>query len=532
MNQILLFIGIVVIACIFTRPLAAKLPFPTILIFIVLGMFFGVNGPLHIDFDNYALTEGVCCVALLFIMFYGGFNTNLEKARPVAMRAVALSTLGVVITAGLTGVFAHFVFGMDWFVALLLGSCVASTDAASVFSVLREHKLSLKDGTDSLLELESGSNDPLSYMLTVVFAALAAGHAVNVPVLLVQQIGLGILFGLAIGFGASKLFEKFERDMAQSEIIAVVAIAVIAYALPNYFGGSGFLSVYLSGMILGRSDIPAKRETARFFGVLTEMAEMAIFFLIGLLVTPAQLPAMLLPALALTVFMLCVGRPIAVGAILAPFRASLSQMGLVSWAGLRGAASVVFVLYAVVEGVPGAYDLFDLVFLVAVLSIVAQGSLLPAVARKLNMVDANANVMRTFNDYQEDSDLSFIKIKVGADHPFVGKTLAEAGSIESMLVVLILRHGAEAVIPNGNTVIETGDLLVLAAPTFEESEQIALREYHIGAHHRWAGKALHELPRERRRFVVVMVHRDGHDIIPNGDTVILPGDDAVVASLA
>lgn len=164
MNQILLFIGLVIILCLTIKPVGKKLPFPTLLIFIALGMLLGVNGPAHIDFSDYALTETVCSTALLFIMFYGGFNTNIDRAKPVAVPAVLLSTLGVVITAGITGVFAHFVLGFDWIGGLLLGSVVASTDAASVFSVLREHSLSLRGGTDSLLEVESGSNDPVAYM--------------------------------------------------------------------------------------------------------------------------------------------------------------------------------------------------------------------------------------------------------------------------------------------------------------------------------------------------------------------------------
>ena len=159
MNQILLFIGLVIILCLTIKPVGKKLPFPTLLIFIALGMLLGVNGPAHIDFSDYALTETVCSTALLFIMFYGGFNTNIDRAKPVAAPAVLLSTLGVVITAGITGVFAHFALGFDWIGGLLLGSVVASTDAASVFSVLREHNLSLRGGTDSLLEVESGSND-------------------------------------------------------------------------------------------------------------------------------------------------------------------------------------------------------------------------------------------------------------------------------------------------------------------------------------------------------------------------------------
>ena len=160
MNQILLFIGLVIILCLTIKPVGKKLPFPTLLIFIALGMLLGVNGPAHIDFSDYALTETVCSTALLFIMFYGGFNTNIDRAKPVAAPAVLLSTLGVIATAGITGVFAHFALGFDWIGGLLLGSVVASTDAASVFSVLREHNLSLKGGTDSLLEVESAPTTP------------------------------------------------------------------------------------------------------------------------------------------------------------------------------------------------------------------------------------------------------------------------------------------------------------------------------------------------------------------------------------
>ena len=208
MNQILLFIGLVIILCLTIKPVGKKLPFPTLLIFIALGMLLGVNGPAHIDFSDYALTETVCSTALLFIMFYGGFNTNIDRAKPVAAPAVLLSTLGVVITAGITGVFAHFVLGFDWIGGLLLGSVVASTDAASVFSVLREHSLSLKGGTDSLLEVESGSNDPVAYMLTAVLAALAAGGDINIPALLAKQIILGAGLGLAIGWAAGRLIER------------------------------------------------------------------------------------------------------------------------------------------------------------------------------------------------------------------------------------------------------------------------------------------------------------------------------------
>lgn len=502
MNQILLFIGLVIILCLTIKPVGKKLPFPTLLIFIALGMLLGINGPAHIDFSDYALTETVCSTALLFIMFYGGFNTNIDRAKPVAVPAVLLSTLGVVITAGITGAFAHFALGFDWIGGLLLGSVVASTDAASVFSVLREHNLSLRGGTDSLLEVESGSNDPVAYMLTAVLATLAAGGDINIPALLAKQ------------------------------IIFLFAVAIVAYALPSHLGGNGFLAVYLAGIVLGASDITGKVEMAHFFDTLTEMAEMTIFFLLGLLVTPARLPQMLLTGLALMAFMLFVSRPIAVGMLLSPFKTSPRQVALVSWAGLRGAASVVFSLFAVVAGVPGGHDLFDLVFVIAVSSIVVQGSLLPAVAKKLDMIDATGDVRRTFNDYRDEDGMSFVKLKVGAGHPFAGRSLADIGSATNMLVVLVLRDGAHPVLPNGDTVIEEGDLLVMAAPTFEERAEVTLREVTVTPHGRLAGQRLRDVPQGKHPFIVVMLKRDGQTIIPDGNTLIYAGDEAVIATLA
>ena len=527
MNQILLFIGLVIILCLTIKPVGKKLPFPTLLIFIALGMLLGVNGPAHIDFSDYALTETVCSTALLFIMFYGGFNTNIDRAKPVAVPAVLLSTLGVVITAGITGVFAHFALGFDWIDGLLLGSVVASTDAASVFSVLREHSLSLRGGTDSLLEVESGSNDPVAYMLTAVLATLAAGGDINIPALLAKQIILGVGLGLAIGWAAGA-----HATAEGAQTIFLFAVAIVAYALPSYLGGNGFLAVYLAGIVLGASDITGKVEMAHFFDTLTEMAEMTIFFLLGLLVTPARLPQMLLPSLALMAFMLFVSRPIAVGVLLAPFKTNPRQVALVSWAGLRGVASVVFGLFAVVAGVPGGHDLFDLVFVIAVSSIVVQGSLLPAVAKKLDMIDETGDVRRTFNDYRDEDGMSFVKLKVGAGHPFAGRSLADIGSATDMLVVLVLRDGAHPVLPNGDTVIQEGDLLVMAAPTFEERAEVTLREVTVTPHGRLAGQRLRDVPQGKHPFIVVMLKREGQTIIPDGDTLIYAGDEAVIATLA
>ncbi len=530
MYNILLLAGIVIVICVLSNRVASKLPVPSLILFICLGMLFGADGPAHIQFRDYALTEFACCAGLLFIMFYGGFNANVREARPVAPQAILLSTAGVLVCAGIVGAFCHFVLGLDWLVGLLVGSVIASTDAASVFNVLRGAKLSLRDGTDSLLEIESGSNDPMSYMLTVILSTLIIGADINVPLMVAEEIVIGIAFGLGIGKLAEIALERVDFAMEQGETIFLIAVALVSYALPGVLHGNGFLAVYLCGMWLGNADIPHKRDMARTFDVITEICQMAIFFLLGLLVQPSRLHLVVLPAIIVFTFLTLVARPLSTFLVLRPFGASLAKIGIAAGAGLRGAASVVFALYVVTSGAQTwlPFNIFDLVFVVVLLSLVVQGSLLPALARALDMIDANANVMRTFNDFQEESDLSLIKIKVDPTHPWIGRALRDVPTPRDLIVVLILRHGNERVVPGGDTVIEAGDLLVYAAPTFEARDDFKLREVHVGEHHRWAGKLLRELP-DTSRIVIVMLKRGDQSIIPNGDTRIEAGDLAFIA---
>lgn len=223
---------------------------------------------------------------------------------------------------------------------------------------------------------------------------------------------------------------------------------------------------------------------------------MVIFFLLGLLVTPSQLPEVFVPALLLCLFMLFIGRPVSVLAILKPFGASWQQIGVVSWAGLRGVASIVFSIYVVLSGIPMTYNLFNMVFVIVLLSLAVQGTLLPAVSRKLEMIDKNANVMRTFNDYQDENDISFVKIKITDNHPFAGKTLKEIEMPPGVLVVLLFR-GQETMMPNGDTSLEGGDLLICAAPAFEDRENLTLYEVEIDKNHKWRDKPVNELTRKQ-----------------------------------
>lgn len=527
MNEVLLLAGIVIMICILVHRLTFRLGVPSLLVFLALGMFFGVDGALHISFNDYRLSEIVCSIALIFIMFYGGFGTNFKEARSVALPSALLSTAGVLITAGLVGVFVHFILGLGWMESLLIGSVISSTDAASVFSILRSRKLNLKEHTASILEMESGSNDPMSYMLTLLFISLVTGSEISVPFLLARQILLGILCGLLIGKIAVYLLNRCHFYIAQGNTIFLFAAALLSFALPSYFGGNGYLSAYLCGILMGNSYLPRKRDLVLMFDVLTGVAQMIIFFLLGLLVTPSQLGAVFFPSLLIMIFLTFVARPIAVSAVLLPFGASKGQIGLVSWSGLRGAASIVFAIQAMLNGASREYNLFNLVFCIVLLSISFQGSLLAPFAHKLHMIDANADVRKTFNDYRDESDITFSKISIGPHHPWVNQTLQEAHIPPELLVVLILRNN-QTLIPNGSTVLLPKDLLVLAGQEFEDRDNMTLYEISIDKNHKWKEKSLRDLSLPKGTLIVMIQGKNG-TVIPDGNSVIHADDTLVIA---
>ena len=527
MNEALLLMGCVILLCTLMGRYLDRLAVPSLLIFIALGMCFGENGLLRIPFDDYDAANVICSASLIFIMFYGGFGTNLNAARPVVVQSVVLSTLGVAGTAGAVAVFAHLVLGLPWVESFLIGSVISSTDAASVFNILRSKKLALKYHTDSLLEIESGSNDPISYMLTTVAVGIMGGQDVFIPLLLVQQIAIGALGGLLLGKLAIWSLRRGMFPSEQSQTIFVFAVVILSYALPTVLGGNGYLSSYLCGIYMGSTKLPQKRNLVHFFDVVTDVAQVLIFFLLGLLVTPVELPSVLLPALAIMVFLTFLARPAVVSVLMLPFRPSPAQVGVVSWAGLRGVASIVFAIMAVLQGAETRYNLFNLVFCIVLLSISLQGSLLPRVSAKLHMIDHTADVSKTFNDYQEESDIDFIKIHLDKNHPWNGKTLKELPLPSDLLVVMIARR-EETIVPNGSTVLLPGDLLVLAARAFEDRENLSLQEIVVEKGHKWVGRSLRQIP-TRSDTLIVMVKRGNETIIPGGSTILQAGDTLVIA---
>ena len=459
--------SLILLVCVTSSKLLYRFGVPALLIFLVLGMFFGSDGPGGIYFDNFDLARQLCSFGLVFIMFYGGLGTNWKMAKPVAVPSILLSTVGVVVTAMLTGLFCHFVLGTTLLEGLLVGSVVGSTDAASVFSILRSRKLNLKGGLASMLEVESGSNDPIAYMMTmVVLSLMSAGGGDSIVLMVVCQ----LVFGLGLGFGLAKLAVfilrrvKFEIDSYY--LIFVAAVAILGYSLCEFIGGNGYLCVYIVGIVVGNSKIVHKRSLVHFFDGISWLMQIMLFFTLGLLSFPSHLPSVLLPGILVSLFLILVARPVAVFGILCWFKRPVKQQLFVSWVGLRGAASIVFAIFAVTNVSGMENDLFHMVFFVALFSVAVQGTLIPFFAKKLDLVEESSPVLKTFTDYQEETGAVLKEYLIEPDSVWADKAIAEADIPEEILVVMIKR-GDEVVVPKGSTVILPGDRLVLSANDFD-----------------------------------------------------------------
>ncbi len=526
--NVLIFIGIIVLVSVFLSEISDKFGIPMLLIFILFGVIVGSSGLLE-TFDNFDFANNVCSVALIFIMFYGGFGTRWKAAKPVAGRAITLASLGVFFTAAITGVFVHFALGFPLLEALLLGSVIGSTDAASVFSILRRRKLSLRDNTDSLLELESGSNDPFSYILTVVCLSLmvegiTAGQAF---LMLFLQVAVGLAVG---GFLAILFVFLIRKNIAfkggGNEVFAT-AIALLGYALAEILSGNGYLSVYIIGIVLGNQEFASKRSLVAFFDGINMLAQILIFFVLGLLSNVHGIVKAFPYALAIMLFMTFVSRPVSVfGLMSLSKRSYLQQKLVVSWAGIRGAASIVFAIVAV-SAVELQQDLFHIVFTVVLLSLAFQGGLMPLVAVKTKMYDPHGDVMKTFTDYEEERKLHFVTTAIYDDHPWIGRKLQDVFLPNDIRVVLVERDGAQF-IPNGETVFEQGDSLTLSALHYDEAlNQIELNERTVKEGDRFAGRFIRDLKLHANERIVLL-ERDGDVIIPTGDTQILVDDLIVI----
>lgn len=526
MAKFILVAAIVIIACVIFNKVSDKMGIPMLLAFIGLGMFFGSDGLIKIYFADYALAENACSAALIFIMFYGGFGTNWKQAKPIALKAGLLSSVGTVLTALLVGVFCHFALKFTLLEGMLVGAVLSSTDAASVFSILKSRNLSLKYNTSSLLEVESGSNDPFAYMLTVILLSLMHGDVSTGKLIytLFAQLFFGVFCGIGLAVFALVFLKRFNSPSEEFDTIFIVAIALISYALPMMIGGNGYLSAYICGIILGNKKIENKTQMVHFFDALTGLMQMFLFFILGLLCFPSQLPKVALPALCIALFLTFVARPLAVFLIMTPFKSKIRQQLLVSWSGLRGVASIVFAIVAVMDPANIQVDIFNIVFCIVLFSILIQGSLIPAVAKKLDMTDTHGNVMKTFTDYTDEVPVQFIEFKMTHEHPWINSRVKDILLPPDSLLVLILREG-DRIIPRGNTKILENDTLVLSGKVADKEYGVKLFESVVEEDNEYLGKTLSEIPDD---YFIIAIMRNDKAVIPKGNTVLKLGDTIIL----
>lgn len=528
MNHILLIVSFIILLCIVLNLITSKIGVPVLLAFILLGMVFGSEGIFKIRFDDFKQAETVCSFALIFIMFYGGFGTNIKEAKPVLLKAGLLSSVGVVLTSMFVAMFAYFVLKFSWINSVLTGAVISSTDAASVFSILRDRHLNLKYNTASILEVESGSNDPFAYMLTMIAVTMISGSITVTSVfsMLFLQLFVGALSGVLIAFIFRYLINRFIINTPGFNMVLVIAVALLSYSLPTVVGGNGYLSVYITGIILGNSDIRGKKDLVPFFDGITGIMQILIFFLLGLLVYPSRLLFVAGTGFALACFITFVVRPLVITIIMKPFKAAWNQIFLVSWSGFRGASSIVFAITALLN-TNANYDIFNNVFFIVLFSILVQGSLLPFISKKIDMIDEGYDVMKTFSDYSGDEiPIEFIQLTVSENQNWCDKSISDLNLPPDTLMVLIKREG-EDVVPNGQTVLCCGDTIVLAAKSIDFEEYYNMTELVLTKKLLSKGTTLSELSGEIDALVMLIIRGDEF-IIPNGETTLYVGDTLVL----
>ena len=464
-GSILLFVSIAV------SKTSTRFGVPTLLLFLIVGMLFGSDG-LGIQFNDMKDAQFVGMIALCIILFSGGMDTKFHEIKPVLAPGLVLSTVGVLLTAVFTGIFIWWLSGMQWsniyftfLPSLLLASTMSSTDSASVFAILRSQKMNLKHNLRPLLELESGSNDPMAYMLTIVLIQLITAESNGAGAIVISFLQQ-FIFGGLIGYGTGKLavyiINKLNLDNKSLYPIFMLAVVFFTFSVCDLFKGNGYLAVYISGMMIGNSKIANRKEISTFFDGLTWLFQIIMFILLGLLVNPREMLDVACVAMLIAGFMILIGRPLSVALCLLPFRKITARSKLyISWVGLRGAVPIIFATYPVVANVEGADQIFNIVFFITLLSLILQGTTLPFFARKLGL---SAPMEKTGNDFgvelpdEIDTDLTDITVTPAmiAD----GDTLKDM-SLPQGTLVMIVKRGTEFLVPNGSLHLQVGDKLLL-----------------------------------------------------------------------
>jgi cell volume regulation protein A len=445
---------------------SGRLGVPVLLVFVAIGMLAGSEGPGGIVFDDPWLAQSLGVVALALILFAGGMDTEWSAVRPVLFEGVGLATAGVLITAAVLAALTHLLLGYSLLEGLLLGAIVSSTDAAAVFAVLRARNVRLGGRLKPLLELESGSNDPMAVFLTLSVIQLLMSPATSVAgvaVDFVVQMSAGGLTGYLIGRVTVLLVNRLRLEYEGLYSVLTLSLVLLTYGASAVIGGNGFLAVYVAGLVAGNSDFIHKRSLVRFHDGLAWLMQIAMFLTLGLLAFPSRLVSVAGPGLVTALVLMLIARPVSVFLALAPSALRVREKTMIAWVGLRGAVPIILATFPLLAGVPRAEDLFDLVFFVVLTSVVLQGTSIPAVARWLGVDAPMDEPPREVPPALAGSPRGRLEeIRIGPRSRAVGQRILDLKIPRGALVVLV-RRAEEVIIPDGGTELEAGDRLVVLA---------------------------------------------------------------------
>lgn len=465
-GSVLLFVSIVV------GKTGYRFGVPALLLFLIVGMVFGSDG-LGLQFHNAEEAQFIGMVALSIILFYGGMDTRISDIRPVLLPGITLSTLGVLLTAMFSGLFIWWLSGMSWnnlqfplVTSLLLAATMSSTDSASVFAILRSQKMHLKNNLRPMLELESGSNDPMAFMLTMVLIQFITSSGVGLSEMLVsfgKQFVVGAAGGYVLGKLAVLMLNRLNIDNQALYPILLLSCIFFTFSITDLLQGNGYLAVYIAGMVVGNNRISHRKDIYTVMDGLTWLVQIVMFLCLGLLVNPHELLEVAAVALLIGIFMIFVGRPLSVFLCLLPFgrKITFKSRLFVSWVGLRGAVPIIFATYPVVSGVSCADVIFNIVFFITIVSLVVQGTTVSRVARFLGL---SAPMEKTGNEFgielPEEIDSNLHDMTVTQEILDRGDTLKDMNLPKGTLVMMVKRNN-EYLVPNGMLKLHLGDKLLL-----------------------------------------------------------------------
>lgn len=464
-EHLFLVAALLLLLSIVASKLSDKYGVPALLLFLIVGMLAGSEGPGGIHFDDPQLVQSIGVTALAFILFAGGADTKWSEVRSVSRRSFMLATLGVAVMTLVTGLAASWALGVPLGEGLLLGAIVSSTDAAAVFSVLRSRNIGLPPRVRHLLELESGSNDPMAVFLTLAFIFLlqqGSNPFLHLTLMFLQQMAFGAVLGLALGWLLIFSINHIGLETEGLYPVLTLSSVLLIYGLISFAGGNGFLGIYVAGLVMGDKPCVHKKSLLRFHDAVAWLMQIAMFLILGLQVFPSELVPVLGEGLLLSAVLMLAARPLAVFICLTGSQFAAREKLLISWVGLRGAVPIILATFPLLAGVANANYVFNVVFFIVLTSVLLQGTTIPLVARRLGLAVPSPSGPQHPLEFEQraGTDVTLMDFIVPYQSPIAGKTIVEIDLPDESVITLICRD-SNYIVPTGTTLLQPGDVLLV-----------------------------------------------------------------------